>query len=351
MRPNEYLLPSLRSLTAAVERCFVLQALFHKLLQERRAIGFCPLENRLPPVFESINLRHCYPGIVCEKKNGIDVIRLSQLKTVPTPGEENSERRRGAEAVLYDVESGLREQLENGSSYISAEALCQQIEQIRERICEQISGGFMSSDGSEVVPAPRSLDDSDSSSSYAQHGDSDSSSNAHGARRFGESTGAVGVGGAPVEDEENITSAGTISPDATTSCTAENELPIDPYRADLLEYIDANTLSCVVSATGSGKSTRIPMFLYEQHWQRYYSNLLPSGERGIHSNRLPVDEFSVWIIVPRRQPAEQLARRVHSIAQKMLKVDLDIGEVVGYAIGGEQRWEVAFGWSWADLDF
>ena len=96
------------------------------------------------------------------------------------------------------------------------------------------------------------------------------------------------------------------------------ELPIAKSRADVIESVYANYVTCIAGETGSGKSSQVPQYLYEQS---------------------VADGVDPLIIVtqPRRMAAVQLARRVAA------EMGSKVGGVVGYRIGGEHTGSLGAG--------
>ena len=89
---------------------------------------------------------------------------------------------------------------------------------------------------------------------------------------------------------------------------AVQSLPVYKVRQKFLKLIRQNSVLVISGATGSGKSTQLPKFLYEA--------------RGlIHRNKM------VGVTQPRRVAAVTVAKRV---AQELGRGDL--GQVVGYAV-------------------
>ncbi|XP_071538136.1 ATP-dependent RNA helicase DHX33 isoform X2 [Panulirus ornatus] len=86
-------------------------------------------------------------------------------------------------------------------------------------------------------------------------------------------------------------------------------LPVFPARAKLLEELKRNDVVIIIGETGSGKTTQIPQFLYEERWDR---------------------KGSICITQPRRVAAITVAKRV---AEEM---DTSLGELVGYAVRFEE---------------
>jgi len=83
-------------------------------------------------------------------------------------------------------------------------------------------------------------------------------------------------------------------------------LPITAHRTQLLYALEHNSVIVVVGETGSGKSTQIPQFLFENGWCD--------------------DGFAVVCTQPRRIAAQTLAHRVSQ------EVGTQLGQTVGYTI-------------------
>lgn len=93
----------------------------------------------------------------------------------------------------------------------------------------------------------------------------------------------------------------------TTSLSLQRQcLPISKHRTQLLYALEHHSVIVVVGETGSGKSTQIPQFLFENGWCD--------------------DGFTVVCTQPRRVAAQTLAQRV---AQE---VGTTLGKTVGYTI-------------------
>lgn len=90
-------------------------------------------------------------------------------------------------------------------------------------------------------------------------------------------------------------------------------LPADEHREEVVDVVSLHDITVVTGKTGSGKSTRVPVFLYEA--------AAAAGE-----------EVNIIITVPRRIAAQTLARRV---AASMPPGRRKLGDLVGYAVGNE----------------
>ncbi|MFA5020936.1 MAG: ATP-dependent RNA helicase [Patescibacteria group bacterium] len=70
------------------------------------------------------------------------------------------------------------------------------------------------------------------------------------------------------DTSENLTKKNN-SAEAGRSAQPENlassDLPMDNYRQEIIETIDQNDSSVIIGETGSGKTTRVPVFLMEQY--------------------------------------------------------------------------------------
>jgi len=91
-----------------------------------------------------------------------------------------------------------------------------------------------------------------------------------------------------------------------------SRFPINTHREEILKMIDENQYSMIIGATGSGKSTLVPQMLLDR--------AVEEGNGAL---------CNVICTEPRRIVAMSLAHRVARDRQE------DIGEVVGYHIGGD----------------
>lgn len=104
----------------------------------------------------------------------------------------------------------------------------------------------------------------------------------------------------------------------STSRYRKPDLPIDRHKRAILYSLEQCQVLILVGDTGSGKSTRIPQFLFSAG--RYNKKLEQSQER------LPAKHQSICITQPRRVAAIQLAQRVSQ------DLGCELGVTVGYAI-------------------
>lgn len=92
-----------------------------------------------------------------------------------------------------------------------------------------------------------------------------------------------------------------------------SELPISPYKNDILETIKFCENVCIITApTGAGKTTRVPQYIFE--------DCLKSRKK-----------CNVIITQPRRIAAVTVAKRV------ALEMGCEMGMLVGYKIGLDQK--------------
>ena len=86
-------------------------------------------------------------------------------------------------------------------------------------------------------------------------------------------------------------------------------LPIDQIREPLKDHLKAHSRAILIATPGSGKSTRIPFYLY--------SDLKPKGK--------------IIVLQPRRAAAMMLAKRVSEETQTALM------DLVGYQVKGDSK--------------
>lgn len=86
----------------------------------------------------------------------------------------------------------------------------------------------------------------------------------------------------------------------------DNQLPIERFRAEILNNVEGSPVTIIQAETGAGKSTQVPQML---------------AEAG----------YDVVVTQPRRIAARNLALRVAD------EVGCQVGEKVGYHMGGRKR--------------
>jgi len=98
-------------------------------------------------------------------------------------------------------------------------------------------------------------------------------------------------------------------------------LPIYPFREEIIKEISLNDHIIVVGETGSGKTTQVPQFLYEDG--RYTKiKKTPEGKQ---------ERSMIAVVQPRRVAATSIARRVAD------EMGVILGEEVGYAVRFDER--------------
>ena len=90
-----------------------------------------------------------------------------------------------------------------------------------------------------------------------------------------------------------------------------SQLPIEPHLPTILDAIGRNNVVCIQGETGCGKSSMIPLAIYNA-----------AAGRGCSS------DVSIIVTQPRRLAATTLAHRVASLLGE------EVGERVGYRVGG-----------------
>nr|XP_006813407.1 PREDICTED: uncharacterized protein LOC102802762 [Saccoglossus kowalevskii] len=96
---------------------------------------------------------------------------------------------------------------------------------------------------------------------------------------------------------------------------AGRTLPIQQRKSEILQHIRNHQVTCIQGETGCGKSTKVPQFIIEE------------------ANQIVGTRNNVKVIVtqPRRMAAISLAERV------AYEMNENVGDTVGYQIGGESR--------------
>eukprot|EP01068_Selenidium_serpulae_P020779 Selendium_serpulae@DN9128_c0_g1_i1.p1 len=97
------------------------------------------------------------------------------------------------------------------------------------------------------------------------------------------------------------------------------DLPITAHRKEILETIGRSPVTCIQGDTGCGKSTRLPVFLY-QEWRANVEAWKRNNRKGLEP------KLRMVITQPRRIACTSLAKRVSE----------ELGQPVGYRIGGER---------------
>eukprot|EP00392_Amoebophrya_sp_AT5.2_P008164 g8183.t1 len=190
---------------------------------------------------------------------------------------------------------------------------------------------------------------------------------------------------------------GSCSPSSSTSCGASDQqtegtetvattgvekmangdsgtLSIERCRAELVAHVGANSVSCVLGATGSGKSTKLPQYLYDERVQfREIEVPAPSGGAGegasypqqhqttranktVHPRKR---DFHCLVVQPRRHAAEALAGEMRrQMLEKYATSDKKIHKkVVGYRFGNKSDFSFSrtsilfttYGFFWEEL--
>ncbi|CAK0897783.1 unnamed protein product [Prorocentrum cordatum] len=101
---------------------------------------------------------------------------------------------------------------------------------------------------------------------------------------------------------------------------AGDELPIDEHRDKILKHIENYRVTCIQGETGCGKSTRVPVYVMEDYFEKKKAGKLKSE-----------DTFMVLCTQPRRIACISLANRVASCMREK------VGESIGYKISGDSN--------------
>merc|ERR1719353_2632199 len=103
--------------------------------------------------------------------------------------------------------------------------------------------------------------------------------------------------------------------DANLPTMDGDTLPIDQHKDRILKHMHAHRVTCIQGETGCGKSTRVPMFIYEDWAARGDPNV----------------PLKIIVTQPRRIACITLAKRV----QTLMKTMHNAGNAVGYQISGD----------------
>jgi hypothetical protein len=101
---------------------------------------------------------------------------------------------------------------------------------------------------------------------------------------------------------------------------ASDELPIDEHRDKILNHIANHRVTCIQGETGCGKSTRVPVYVMEDYFERKRSGKIEAD-----------DNFMVLCTQPRRIACISLANRVATCMKEK------VGESIGYKISGDSH--------------
>ncbi|CAE8718243.1 unnamed protein product, partial [Polarella glacialis] len=113
-------------------------------------------------------------------------------------------------------------------------------------------------------------------------------------------------------------SAEQLSVETKKSGANLDELPIDEHRERILKHIETHRVTCIQGDTGCGKSTRVPVFVMEDYFERRKSGEISESEK-----------FMVLCTQPRRIACISLANRVASCLEE------NVGNSIGYKISGD----------------
>eukprot|EP00931_Biecheleriopsis_adriatica_P048937 TRINITY_DN2828_c0_g2_i1.p1 TRINITY_DN2828_c0_g2~~TRINITY_DN2828_c0_g2_i1.p1 ORF type:complete len:2336 (+),score=540.50 TRINITY_DN2828_c0_g2_i1:45-7052(+) len=100
----------------------------------------------------------------------------------------------------------------------------------------------------------------------------------------------------------------------------QDELPIDEHRDKILKHIETHRVTCIQGETGCGKSTRVPVYVMEDYFERKKAGKVDKD-----------DKFMVLCTQPRRIACISLANRVASCIKE------NLGESIGYKISGDSK--------------
>ena len=64
--------------------------------------------------------------------------------------------------------------------------------------------------------------------------------------------------------EEPVQTSSSQGADSNVKQSAKGAMPIEAFRSELLKKIERDQVTIICGETGSGKSTRLPVFIYEQ---------------------------------------------------------------------------------------
>merc|ERR1719262_1198762 len=95
-----------------------------------------------------------------------------------------------------------------------------------------------------------------------------------------------------------------------------DELPIDEHREKIITHINGHRVTCIQGETGCGKSTRVPMFIYEDWIEQLKTD--------------PSKPLKVIVTQPRRIACITLAKRVQNLMRAAGHPN-----AVGYQISGD----------------
>ena len=86
----------------------------------------------------------------------------------------------------------------------------------------------------------------------------------HAIMRESRATGALASLSQAPALEEPVQTSSSQGADSNVKQSAKGAMPIEAFRSELLKKIERDQVTIICGETGSGKSTRLPVFIYEQ---------------------------------------------------------------------------------------